>query len=217
LCFVKSWRTAIFVWAVTCSISLFRYDYFGAEGVSASLKEYGILFFLSHLPFFMVGVACFFAMRDLNYGRSTNPWGPTLRGITLVSCFVLSMIYFSKQWSNSVAEEIFISFISYFLIMNSISKLPVWIDNGATRYLGKISYSVYLTQFPVITILYSSGAFSNIASHTSSTSIAYALAALLTVSLVISVSSVTYKYIEAPLIRLGKRSYRPLPSRPEAT
>lgn len=60
---ITSTRAAIITWAITCFIATFRYENFPPGTTSAPLHEYSILFFLSHLQYFIVGMICFYALK----------------------------------------------------------------------------------------------------------------------------------------------------------
>ncbi|WP_082656900.1 acyltransferase family protein [Pseudomonas citronellolis] len=212
LCLIRTWRSAIVVWTLTCTVSAFRYSYFNVDNMPSQLREYGILFFLSHLPFFIVGIACFWAIQEKQSNEKDTPITKTLRGCIIVSCFLFLIIYFRNQWSNYIAEEFVISAASYVLLRVSTFTLPIWIDNKLSRYLGSISYSVYLTQFPVISLLYINGVYSKIQENFPNTTTAYATASSITLILVLLISSLSYKYIERPMINFGKANPRQLPS-----
>jgi peptidoglycan/LPS O-acetylase OafA/YrhL len=75
--------------------------------------------------------------------------------------------------------------------------------NRVTRYLGKISYSAYFWHFPVLGLLHRSGLFSFGPEVPDSLRFLAILSAA--VALTIVVSSITYRLVEAPMIRVGRQ------------
>lgn len=87
-------------------------------------------------------------------------------------------------------------------------RLPKLLDNPLTRYLGKLSYSIYLTQFLIISTLSELGFYQYLTTVTDSNNKNLALATLSTIVIIVAASSATYKLIEEPFMRLGKFSFR---------
>lgn len=78
----------------------------------------------------------------------------------------------------------------------------------ATRWLGLISYSTYLVQFPIIEVLQRSGIYEAIYRSIGRNDLAFIAGALLTLACVILVAGLTYRYIEVPGQNLYKRLRR---------
>jgi len=83
--------------------------------------------------------------------------------------------------------------------------------NRATRFLGKISYSVYLVHTTVIFFL--APVYHWIYRHAPSLTACFLASLALTLLLVLPLSWLTYRFVEEPGIRLGKRISRRLADR----
>jgi peptidoglycan/LPS O-acetylase OafA/YrhL len=86
--------------------------------------------------------------------------------------------------------------------------------NGTTRYLGKISYSVYLNH-PMIVVLLAP-AYHWLYGAAPSVTVAFLASLALTFSVVTPISAATYRFIEEPGILLGKKAAARLRGRERA-
>ncbi|MEP9318842.1 acyltransferase [Pseudomonas sp. LABIM340] len=201
ICFCRGILTSLSVWVGLLFIALCRYTYFTQGGTPAPLYEYGILFFLSHAPFFLVGVLLYFLFERFS-GRQYNI--PAISGISIIGITLITMSYFYFKLDEKIPEEIFLSLASFSLIALSILGMPRVLDNALTRHLGSISYSVYLMQFPVIAIVGHFGFYGYILDLSKHHTVNFLLAAVFTATVVIFVSHFTHKLIELPLIKVGR-------------
>lgn len=177
-------------------IAILGHEYF-ISFADGSLRNFGLLFFLSHIQYFIVGIAAFYlySITDNEKHHSKQ-----LNGFFIVTIFIFIVIYF-KFWAR-IPEEIVLSVSSFFLVYLSSYNLPFYLDNVITRYLGKISYSIYLMQFPIIQYFREWGIYSYISSFFNGYDLLIYLAScLVTIITVIIISMITFKYIETP----GKR------------
>lgn len=85
----------------------------------------------------------------------------------------------------------------------SIAGFPRWLDNKVTRWLGLVSYSTYLVQFPLIQLLQMHGIYAQIDAHIGHGGLAFATAALVTLACVVVTAAFTYYFVEVP----GQRLY----------
>ncbi|MEA5123235.1 acyltransferase family protein [Xanthomonas floridensis] len=171
------------------------------EAGTALIGNYGLL---RHFPVFAIGLSTFFAYRKLS---ETTPvtakhWGAVLIAVGSVglagtiTLLALAMIGPTTCWIASG--------LMYALLLVGMSQSPPpLVVNPATAFLGKISYSVYLGHPVVIAIL--APLFRRIQDATPSPTIAYAGCAVLTLLVTLPMAALTYRFIEAPAIALGKR------------
>jgi peptidoglycan/LPS O-acetylase OafA/YrhL len=108
--------------------------------------------------------------------------------------------------------------IPFGLICVGLALRPIWLlSNRATRYLGKISFSLYLVHPSIIYYLGVLGVYSAIyRSVTFSKFAAFLASFAVTLLCVAGVSALTYRWIEEPGMRLGKKLLnrrRPTPLR----
>lgn len=140
LSFAGNLRAALAIWVVAGTLALASSFYFASDAEVDVLRNYGLLFILAHLPFFVAGIACFHAFTVCNHRGfviSARVTGPVAIGV-----FLLTLAYFHFGWTAWVPDEIYLSIVAFILVFLAASGFPAWLDNRFTRYLGKISYSL---------------------------------------------------------------------------
>jgi peptidoglycan/LPS O-acetylase OafA/YrhL len=75
--------------------------------------------------------------------------------------------------------------------------------NAMTRYLGKISYSIYLIHTTVVFLL--TPVYQRLYQQSPSVTVAFLACLFLTLAIVVPISSITYRLIERPGILFGRR------------
>lgn len=199
ICLIRSLRSAAVAWSILCLVAVIGRPFFQQASNNHSLQDFGNLFFLSHLQFFIAGIACYYICQIFSTNRFLKHSG--LMALCLLVSLMLMIFYFYFQLNQKVPEEVFISIILVAMIFCAVQGLPVWLDNRITRYIGRISYSIYLTQFIVIELLYSLGIYTEITLLTPFPFLNFILASLLTLTAVIGISAFTYRFIEVPGMR----------------
>ena len=170
---------------------------------------FGIAWFPAQVPMFLMGILIYFTARKLLSSRSST----TLRCISVVLLAVSVTGFFLRHAHPVRLVEVDYP-IDIFLVggvLLSVALHPwVVLDNAVMRFIGKVSYSVYLLHFFVLEILlkvvpaitHSPNTFFGFEfGHLSSFFVL--LAVLLAVSLV--VANLSWRYIEQPGIALGRR------------
>lgn len=162
-------------------------------------RKMGKGFYGENIISFSIGYLSFF------FYKHVYPKVKIIHTRYIFSIFALSSILVLKQ--DSVACLIWTISFYYILKFQSgygdglVNKL---LSNPRLIFLGKISYSVYMTHMIILYIVfYFVGRYSGIHSYT------YLLAPLLVVSLTIIVSIFTYSFIEKPMIKFGKKLSNP--------
>jgi len=144
---------------------------------------------------------------------------PSLHRVVL---FVISLYFYTWYFSRTefYAENLAgVVYDHYWYIMGigsagiivltmGSTKLKNFFEWGPLTYLGRISYSIYLIHFIVLktvsVAIFSAGIKYNIAQTTS-----FKIAAMsLTVISVILMAEIFYRFVEVPLIHLGRRTYQ---------
>jgi len=167
------------------------------------LKNFCYFNFFGQLPIFVMGICCYFILRE-NYPR---------RQITMVSASLLAVFlpaflypafnlpdYFFagklfKLSHHFIAGGLF-SVCALLLAYHPIRLLV----NRITITFGKLSFSMYLSHFAVLT-LFSATGFSQIFPVSDTASLLHFLCVVLVTA---GVSSFFYRYIEKPGMALGK-------------
>jgi peptidoglycan/LPS O-acetylase OafA/YrhL len=111
---------------------------------------------------------------------------------------VLNKIVYTATFAGSML--LLSALLAYFIIFMSIYK-PKILVNRVFAYLGKISYSMYLTHFASIALIsyFTKGYFKD------GGEITFLFSFLLLVLVTLGISSLTYKYIEKPMIIKGNK------------
>lgn len=195
---INGYRSALIAWVVITTLAILSRNYFQSF-LNGQLLEYGLLFFLSHLQYFIIGIVAFHMYESNIFMWKKNK---QINGIVIVTTIILTAIYFRIQFG--IPEELALSLFIFILVFFSTSHLPNWLDNAITRHIGLISYSIYLVQFPIIQLLSKLGFYSKVNLIVNEALFAYLLASIVTLLIVIAVSTFTYKWIEKPSQNLYK-------------
>ena len=168
------------------------------------LKNFSYLNFFGQLPVFIIGIFCYLIFHE-NYPRRQI----IIVGGFLFVVFLLAFLYPSlKLPSHFVADKLFRlshhfiagGLFSIFAIL--LANWPIQpLVNSITTTLGKLSFSMYLTHFAILTYFSRLG-FSDIFPKSNIASILHFLCVVFAAAVV---SLLFYKYIEIPGVALGKR------------
>lgn len=179
----------------------------------AVTHEFAWMFLPGQLPVFALGFVSYFFWRDrlcteLSSGRKP---GKTLAvasgGVLLWTCLQFVLV---NRHLPLLASYI-LSALAHALLLLSLAAYPVPIlVNPFVRFIGKISYSIYLTHFAVMYV------FMNvIAPHAvrrtglvAESSVGFGLCYVGILGLTVAVSWITYTFVEAPGMRQATRLSR---------
>lgn len=159
----------------------------------------------NHLVFFISGLVVYWLL-------------PYLKKIAVVSFFVASKIFpttlFLIGWILFIVYFYFMFNFPFDIIMTISWVLwlsgatlcfPTLINNRIFQYIGKVSYSTYLTHPIVIVLCIKSNAYTVFYENINSNTIAFLACCVFTIVIVVVLSTLTYRYIEEPGIRFGRR------------
>jgi peptidoglycan/LPS O-acetylase OafA/YrhL len=153
-------------------------------------------YFPSQLPVFALGILFYLVLRD-NYKLTISPW------LILTAAIVL-LVHLSVI--PIIPEHIFFT-IAFFVFAIALSKHEYKIIvNGFTAYMGKISYSVYLTHFAAIHWLKHYNFLNYFTGQSAVVTISnFVIRFILIMLLSTLVSSLLHHMIELPGQRIGYR------------
>jgi peptidoglycan/LPS O-acetylase OafA/YrhL len=205
-----SWRSLIMVMvvAIVLGAQVSRlFDVFSyllpasAQGVAG---EYFSLWFPRQLPCFIFGVALFKFSAEQHRVSETLARCVCVLAIALIFVFpflegIKYMLPLGLATSYGIAFSLFAFSLMYWRTSPLIGKTVVWI--------GKISYSAYFVHFAVLHYLPPPR-------PTGVSFIDFAATYAVVVVSTVAISSITYLFIEMPMIRLGSRLIEPRRSLP---
>ena len=193
------WRTVyIFVIMASADLIAVRLILQGQD-----VKLHPIRFGLLHnIPFFIIGLIFYYVYRYLYEERIHA----RMLGYAIISIsgglFLGLLIFFPKSLTNLSTHGHYLVAASMLLLMVGLLIHPTRIIvNSMTIYWGQISYSLYLLHPPLVYLLIPVYRF--FYGHTPWPVIAYILSLFLTLCILIPFAVVSYKFIEAPGIKLG--------------
>ena len=165
-----------------------------------------------HLPIFAWGAIAFFAIGS-HFESNRSPTSRD-KGHALLLSAVFGFIALLNDWIPNLAGDAYYSQGPiYTILLVGLCYAPVkFIVNRATIHLGQISYSVYLIHPSVVYFMIP--LYRRIYGSVPSTSLALMICFAMTLIIVIAIAEVTYRYIEAPGIKLGVYVYRRWLARP---
>lgn len=186
--------SSLFIIAISIASRVFLDGYFSLDGYYAIAEKYGVLRFITSpmLYEFIAGMflALFYINRDkLNFIRPAVP--------LISSAGIMYFILFYFNWSNG-GHGLSNSGVVAFSLLMSLLLIEVFygIENNKTlSTLGDLSYSIYLNQ-AIIFIIYPL--------YFAKENIIQPSVMLIQTGLVISLSFITYNYIEKPSINAAR-------------
>nr|WP_310353904.1 hypothetical protein [Pseudomonas sp. BE134] len=191
---IRGWRSALAAWLLLCTIAVMGRSYF-TQFVGGELRVFGLLYFLSHAQYFVVGLFIFH-IRNRFPIHSRSIGVQQVSGVIFSLTLIATILWFQMQ--SSLPEEILLSLASLVMVFLATVGFPIWLDNKVTRWFGLISYSIYLVQFPIIQILSEHGIYAFVMSTVGSGLAGFFCASLMTMTMIIIVSAFTYQFVEKP-------------------
>lgn len=161
------------------------------------MKEYLFYYLPTHLPVFACGIFLYF----LIYTRKDD-WKIHPAILVFISFTCLLQITTGREFYS-----LHILFSLAFVILGyALSKREfALIVNPFSRFLGKISYSMYLVHFVVLHWLFKYDFLDYISTKTEGGSILnFVIRYIIVLTLSVIISTITYRLIEKPFQRLGK-------------
>jgi len=173
------------------------------SGVDLQERLTGQFGLLRHLPVFSLGILSYYVyawlQRSREKARTRAAWG--FMGASVVAGAGLALSV-RNQWAGPMETWIAMGAI-YAMLLLGLGMVPLrLLVNRATRYLGTISYSVYLGHPIVIAALVP--VFRRIDQAVATPSVSYLACAALTLVVTLPLAGVSFRLVETPGIRMGK-------------
>jgi peptidoglycan/LPS O-acetylase OafA/YrhL len=168
--------------------------------LTASIGQWSVF---RHLPIFAAGILTYriytsFDSVKVDEGQYVGV------GNALISCGIFCYFSLLEGWLPSVFGDLYYwQAIAYGCMFLGLALSPWKLVVGrTTRYLGKISYSLYLNHPTVVLLL--TPVYRWFYSQTPYLTVSLLASVALTFAITVPLSILTYKFIEAPGIALGK-------------
>ncbi|MGF6710223.1 peptidoglycan/LPS O-acetylase OafA/YrhL [Luteibacter sp. W1I16] len=191
---------ALLVWHV------FNYvlDYLPVENaMRESVRQW---FVLRHLPIFAFGGICYFLLKDRILDGRRGAHGASVGLMLVLAAIYLYMALLSGWLPNVFGAQYYWQGVVYSLAMCGLCFWP-WalLVNRLTVFLGKVSYSLYLLHPTVVYFMapYYAKIYAGVPTATAALLVCFAV----TLLIVSGLSFVTYKLVEEPFVKAGRRIY----------
>lgn len=171
--------------------------------MAASLSDYG---WLRHAPVFAMGLVAFHAFGALSRlpAQRARQWA---HGLNLLGVLLLLLAASAIWWPAAGPWQWQLSGMAYLCLLLGFSQCPPgWLVSRWTAWLGTVSYSLYLGHPIVIAVL--GPVFARVLEVQGGT-LGYLLCASITLLVVLPLAALGHRFVEAPMIRLGKRLLSP--------
>ncbi|MBV8782144.1 MAG: acyltransferase [Phycisphaerae bacterium] len=148
---------------------------------------------------------------------------PAIRNVAAIICALMLAVLAirterfgdpaTRPWANRVFVPLY-AFPFTILIAGmwygTATRVDRWLSVRPLAYLGMISYGLYLYHMPLVNM--TKGGFVLLEAHTG-IHVRFVFTAIVFLALTLAISSLSYSFIERPLLRIGKR-FRPHPVTP---
>jgi peptidoglycan/LPS O-acetylase OafA/YrhL len=180
---------------------------FLSETTKASVLQWSLL---RHLPVFTFGCLCFFALEGAlkaDHADKAVMRDRLSKGTLMLVLGAYVYLALLSGWlPNIFGSPYYWQGVAYALLLCGLCLYPTRIFvNRCTEYLGKVSYSLYLLHPTVVYLLIP--VYRRIFVHVPTNTMALLTCFLTTFLILLPASALTFRFIEQPSIRLGRRLY----------
>jgi peptidoglycan/LPS O-acetylase OafA/YrhL len=157
---------------------------------------------VTHFPIFIFGILAFRAHKAIQTRCYNNTKIAIAFGLGFVSLCGLSLVQ-----GNSGVLWLYLSALLYAFLLLSFCMAPNNVlVNPITFFTGRISYSLYLVHPSIVYLL--RPAYMFIYSLALGENVSLAISVLLTLVVIFPLSYATYRIIETPMLRIGKKLFK---------
>jgi peptidoglycan/LPS O-acetylase OafA/YrhL len=206
---LRSWRTSALTLAISILVAMLTYalsvrGYLFQEQDHELVAKFVFLWFPNQLPAFLAGVLVFHLLtafsgslprRALRAGLVLSIIA--MAAIPFVATSLLSRVPFAMYFMSSSYALVFAAAV--FCLAQGVGRALV---NAPARYIGKISYSAYFWHFPALGL--ANLTFAPLLTLMPGW-LDFAVIFAAGLALTIVASSLTHRYVEEPMIGLGRR------------
>jgi peptidoglycan/LPS O-acetylase OafA/YrhL len=213
--FIRNTWTGVGAFVGSCILSAAVYNTL----VAAGLPSFAYMNLPTHLPYFLAGIVSYRIWQEKGFSQAPAA-GAVLLGAGLLLAAALAgsdrVYQHLVDLRFGAAERNAWALVFGMLILSVCFSKNRLLESGPLRYLGQLSFSVYLTHPLVMLMLIQLGFVKALEFHLPGSAAVFVVGALTTFALVVVTSAVSFRFIEAPGIALGRtlatRSRRPVRS-----
>lgn len=178
-----------------------------------AVTSYRQWFFPKFLPEFAFGAIAFFIIQKaLPWSHEHQEISSSLGMMLLLAAAFLYLSVLKGAGYFGLPDPRYANALCCLIVVIALALRSVkLLVNRLTRLMGEISYSLYLNHPTLVLLL--GPAYKWIYAHAGNLSLAFVACCLLTYGILIPFSMFTYKFIERPGVKLGKRFYASLERR----
>ena len=207
---IRKFSVSIVGLAGSIFVAIFYYDYMSTLGGIDWLYNYTSI--ITQFPFFLAGIVCYFIVKKiLAKEELLNKIRIKVIGVALIisgifiTCLItlISPILIYCSHIPFAIGLLYVWGVVFICFLIGLILYP-WkgVVNRVSKFLGNISYSIYLVH-PVVLLL-SIPVYNNIYEWIGYWDISFLISFIYTLIILLVVSFLTYKFIEKPAIKYGK-------------
>jgi peptidoglycan/LPS O-acetylase OafA/YrhL len=206
---LRSWRAAAFALVISLAIGTLTYGlavrgYLFPGQDHDSIDKFAFLWFPNQFPAFLAGLLVFHLLTAFSGRLPCNALRAGLllsivamAAVPFVATALLSRVTFVMYFMSGSYSLVFA--LTVFCLAQNVGSSLV---NAPARYVGKVSYSAYFWHFPALGVVqWGVAPLATLMPAWLQFAVMFAAGVVLT----IGASSITYRFVEAPMIRLGRR------------
>jgi len=212
----KTTLRAVFV--LSFSILISTVFTIGLKPFEAQIQSFIHHNFITNLPYFLWGILGFHLHRKISAAPVAAHryicWGLCVLAIMVVLTLYRSAPIYMFFWTKGMRTtwDMLWGFPFVVLCIAMAMHPSRIISNPVTRYLGKISFSLYLVHPTIVYGLGHMGVYTWVYTFfPTSWTAGYVASVVIAMALITSISLITFKYIEQPGMEWGKRLSRKKP------
>lgn len=170
------------------------------EAVRGSFENFSIF---RHMPSFVIGMLAYSAYASPRLADLRQEYASTLIALGLLVLIGVG----SGRLTNGVLDTTHLIASGYAFVLLGVSGVPFRpFDNLFTRFMGKISYSIYLWHAPVVWFM--GPIYARVTALPLPSSLRFGICLAATLCAVLPLAWLSYRFVEMPGIALGKRLFR---------
>jgi peptidoglycan/LPS O-acetylase OafA/YrhL len=198
---IPNLRAALVGLAVACILSSAIFSTLTASG----LGSYAYMNLGTHLPFFMGGIASFRLWQAMKFTRLPSLGWALLAGAAVLALMVAGSDHLLALLTRFGLERSIWAIVFGMLLLSACYARNPVLESAPLRNLGKLSFSLYLLHPMIMVSLIKLDFPKYVTELTDATMANFLIAAITSIGLVWTFSTVSFRFVESPGIEFGRR------------